>query len=131
VSAFVRLHAFCRVAHITPALCRLERIVMSKINIKNGTPIGSTSVCESCCYAQIMRGFRESELFVLCNYPTPSFVVPFKLTECTNHYDKNRPSWKQMEDLAIYVSPGRSKPAGFSIVGKPDEEVSNSETIND
>lgn len=106
---------------------------MSKINIKNGTPIGSTSVCESCCYAQIMRGFRESELLVFCNFPSPTIVVPFKLAECTNHYDKNRPSWKQMEDLAIYVSPGRakSKSAGFSIVGQPDEDESDSETINE
>ena len=56
---------------------------MGKINIKNGTPIGSASVCESCCYAQIMRGYRESELLVYCNFPTPSMIVPFKLTECS------------------------------------------------
>ena len=79
-----------------------------------------------------MRGFRESELLVYCNYPTPSIVVPFKLTECTNHYDKNRPSWKQMEELAIYVSPGRSKPAGFSTIGPSNQEnLPEPETINE
>ncbi len=105
---------------------------MGKLNIKNGTPIGSASVCESCCYAQIMRGFRESELLVYCIYPAPAIMVPFKLTNCTNHYDKNRPSWKQMEDLAIYVSPGRTKAAGFSIVGQSDEDdVPEPETINE
>ena len=108
---------------------------MGKINIKNGTPVGSASVCESCCFAQIMRGFRESELLVYCNYPTPSIVVPFKLTDCTNHYDKNRPTWKQMEDLAIEIKRSNSmKPAGFNLVTIPsiddDEEENDPETIN-
>lgn len=34
-----------------------------------------------------------------------------------------------MEELAIYVSPGRTKPAGFGFAGVADD--SDSETIND
>jgi hypothetical protein len=56
-----------------------------------------------------MTGYRESEQITLCNYPGPSLVVPFVLYDCSNYYDKNRPSWKQMEELAITVSPGPPK----------------------
>ena len=35
---------------------------MGKLPIKNGTPVGSVSLCNTCSYAQIMTGFKESEL---------------------------------------------------------------------
>ena len=31
------------------------------------------------------------------------------------YYDKNRPDWKQMEKLAIHVSPDNPKPVGFKV----------------
>ena len=31
------------------------------------------------------------------------------------YYDKNRPSWKQMEDLAINVVTTPMKPVGFKV----------------
>ena len=106
---------------------------MGKLNIKNGTPVGSASTCESCRFAQIMRGYRESELLVYCDYISPSILVPFKLSSCTNFGDKNRPDWEQMEKLAIDVMPiSSAKPAGFRVVGKPDENiVLEPETINE
>ena len=86
---------------------------MGKLPIKNGTPVGSVSLCRTCSYAQIMTGFRESELITICDNVHPNLVVPFNIYECTGYYDKNRPSWDQMEKLAIHVEPGRVKPRGF------------------
>jgi len=86
---------------------------MGKLPIKNGTPVGSVSLCKTCSNAQIMTGFRESELITICDYPRPSFVVPFNIYECTAYYDKNRPSWDEMKKLAIRVEPNTLKPAGF------------------
>ena len=43
-------------------------------------------------------------------------VVPFKVYECSSYMDRTRPTWKQMEDLAIDILPLSStsaKPAGF------------------
>ena len=37
----------------------------------------------------------------------PNIVVPFTIHECTGYYDKNRPTWEQMEKLAIHVSAGQ------------------------
>ena len=45
-------------------------------------------------------------------FADPNIVVPFKIYECTKYYDKNRPSWRQMEKLAIHVSQGNPKPVG-------------------
>ena len=68
-------------------------------------------------HGQILRGFRESEEMVYCNAGYgPPMIVPFRVYQCTSHMDRTRPTWKQMEDLAIDVLPLSStsaKPAGF------------------
>jgi len=86
---------------------------MGKLPIKNGTPVGSVSLCRTCTSAQIMTGYRESELITICDNVHPNLVVPFNIYECTGYYDKNRPSWKQMQDLAIDIVPATLKPVGF------------------
>ena len=86
---------------------------MGKPYIKGGTPVGSESLCKTCCYAHIMTGYRESESITMCNEVNPNIVVPFVIYECSSYYDKNRPSWKQMEKLAINVTPGPLKKVGF------------------
>jgi hypothetical protein len=88
---------------------------MSKPYIKGGTPIGSESLCKTCVYAHIMTGYRESEMVTICEEVVPNIPVPFVIYECTNYYDKNRPTWKQMEKLAINVTPGPLKPVGFKV----------------
>jgi hypothetical protein len=109
--------AIIRSPAITIQLTRwLERsLAMSKAYIKGGTPVGSESLCRTCAHAQIMRGYRESELITICTDVYPSMVLPFTVYECTGYYDKNRPSWKQMEDLAIDVTPAPLKPVGFKV----------------
>jgi hypothetical protein len=62
-----------------------------------------------------MTGYKESELVTICCGVGPNIVVPFRIYECTGYYDRNRPSWQQMEKLAIHVSPGNPKPVGFKV----------------
>jgi hypothetical protein len=88
---------------------------MGKGYVKGGTPIGSASLCETCSYAHVMTGYRESEKVSLCSYPDPYIVVPFNIHECTRYYDKNRPSWEEMKKLAIHVDTGPIKPVGFKV----------------
>ena len=100
---------------------------MGRINVRNGTPIGSSSVCETCNHAHIMRGYRETEVLVYCMYtcdhPIP---VPFKVRECTNHDDKNRPTWEQMKDLALPIREGTTaKSAGFRVSHARVREVAS------
>jgi len=88
---------------------------MSRAYIKGGTPVGSEPLCRTCTYAHIMTGYRESEMITVCMNVGPNVVVPFNIYDCTGYYDKNRPSYDQMQKLAIHVSPGPLKPVGFKI----------------
>jgi hypothetical protein len=65
---------------------------MSKGYVKGGTPIGSESLCRTCSNAQIMTGYRESEMVTMCNGVHPNIVVPFRMHECTGYHDKNKPT---------------------------------------
>lgn len=85
------------------------------VYVKNGTPLGTTSLCKSCDYAHCIEGYQESELIQLCTY-SRTMVIPFRVKNCSNHYDKNRPSWSQMEKLAISLEPKKTlKPVGFAM----------------
>lgn len=86
---------------------------MGTAYIKTGTPVGSNSLCKTCSYAHIMTGYRESEQVTMCRYIDPNIVVPFVIYECSDYYDKNRPSWQQMQKLAIDVVTSPMKPVGF------------------
>jgi hypothetical protein len=45
----------------------------------------------------------------------PNIVLPFIVNTCTGYYDKNRPSYQQMQKLAIDVTPAPLKPVGFKV----------------
>ncbi len=91
---------------------------MSKLNVKNGTPVGSTNLCNSCTWGQIMTGYRESDLLVICTNVSPNFVVPFTVCECSGFSDKFKPTWEQMTKLALEVDPVRvsARTRGFQTV---------------
>lgn len=98
---------------------------MGVVYVKNGTPVSGPSLCESCVEAQIISGFRDSDLIVRCmnSYDQP-LIVPFKVRECSTYRDKNRPGWEQMEKFALVINETTSaKPAGFVRPG--DDETEN------
>lgn len=104
---------------------------MGRINVRNGTPVGGRSMCETCVNAHILNGYRETEVLVYCNYLMDPILVPFKVRECTNHADKNRPTWEQMEDLALPIREGTTaKTAGFRMPELVKREIaSETETL--
>lgn len=77
---------------------------MGNISIRNGTPVGNCSLCDSCDHAHIINGYGESEVLVYCDYLYHRAIpIPFKVRQCSSYRDKNRPSWDQMEKLAIVI----------------------------
>ena len=77
--------------------------------------MGTASLCKTCTSAHIMTGYRESELLAMCTNVQPNIVVPFNIYECTGYYDKNRPSWAEMQELAIEVAPRTLHTVGFEV----------------
>jgi hypothetical protein len=87
------------------------------ITIKEGLPLEGESLCSTCVYAHIQRGFRESEQDVFCGYGAFR-AVRFKVRECTDYCDRAVPTRWEMEKIALVIptSPAR-KPAGFGGLG--------------
>src|SRR5262249_18731591 len=87
------------------------------ITIKDGPPLEGESLCATCAYAHIQRGFRESEENVFCSYGQFR-PVRFKVRECTDYCDRTVPTRWEMEKIALVIptSPAR-KPAGFGGLG--------------
>jgi hypothetical protein len=103
---------------------------MSNTNVKNGTPVGNAHLCKGCEHGQYTTGYRESDVLVICTNSSPSRMVPFVVHECTDYWDKHRPSWEQMDKLALNFSEdARHKPtpgfrgSGFArVIVTPAEE---------
>jgi hypothetical protein len=83
------------------------------IYVKNGTPVERPSLCETCAFAHVKRGFRESEVFVVCVAAEPAHRVPFPVRECSAYRDKTRPSFYEMEKIALTITPRDPKRTGF------------------
>ena len=92
---------------------------MTVIRIRSGTPQGAESLCSSCYWAHILRGFAESEEVVLCAFLRPARHVPFKVSQCTDYSDKRIPSKRDMEDIAWII---RTKDVNRHVGFSADEE---------
>jgi hypothetical protein len=68
--------------------------------IRSGKPQTTESLCNSCYWAHIQRGFAESEEIILCAFLRQSHAVPFKVSYCTDYNDKRVPSKADMEEIA-------------------------------
>ncbi len=93
---------------------------MGKLNVKNGTPVGQHHLCRRCNWGQFVTGFRESDLLVICMNANPNFTVPFPVYECSSFSDKHRPTFEQMNRLAIRVNSVRlsARTRGFQTVSR-------------
>ena len=89
---------------------------MARIHIRREAPIQG-SQCDTCRHAHIIVGYRESEAVVYCTYMYDQAIpVLFKVRDCSSYADKNRPNWKEMEDLALPVrETTTSKTTGFRL----------------
>ena len=97
------------------------------INIKDGTPLEGESLCLTCAYAHIQRGFRESEEDVFWCF-VHFRPVRFKVRECTAFCNRTLPTRYEMEKIALVIptSPAR-KPTGFR--GRRPETVGEEEVL--
>src|ERR1700722_14199866 len=73
------------------------------IYVKNGTPLNRESLCESCSRAFIARGYSETELIAICQALNPERRMRFPVRACTAYVAKNKPTIKEMEDIAIVL----------------------------
>jgi len=126
LSLIPRLIVFMR---STPARAPVRKKCMS-IVIRNGKPQTSESLCNSCYWAHIQRGFAESDEVILCAFLRPARLVPFKVSQCTDYEDKRIPTRKDMEDIAwIIRTKDVNRQVGFTNDAEPEPEEDELEIV--
>jgi hypothetical protein len=111
------------------AVSRKEDIM--SVNVKNGTPMHGPSLCETCESAHIVKGYRESELLVVCRATyEPQRCVTFPVSECSSYVNKNRQTLYEMGKIAWTVAPrGPKRAAGFVAPGASIEDECEIELV--
>src|SRR5215472_9838438 len=71
--------------------------------IRDGKLQTSVSLCNTCYWAHIQRGFADSEEVILCAFLRPPHTVSFKVSYCTDYNDKRVPSRADMEEIAWII----------------------------
>lgn len=100
-------------------------------NIKNGNPAGA-SLCETCSRGFIARGYRESELVVMCQALWPERRIEFRVRTCSGYVEMNEPTRKEMEEIALVLDRVVLKrDAGFVPIGEPAKNDDSAEGIVD
>lgn len=100
------------------------------IYVENGTPVGEASLCETCSRAFIARGYRQTELMVVCMALYPERRINFPVRTCTSHIEKNRPTIREMEEIALVLDRvALKRDAGFVRVDQGDAGVEKIELV--
>ena len=101
-----------------------------QIAIRNNAVRQEESLCRSCYWAHIQKGYCESEEVIQCCF-SKFRVVPFKVAECTDFSHKNLPTRLQMEDIALIIPTERKRTVGgFSGIGFATESEEESESVS-
>jgi hypothetical protein len=92
--------------------------------VKNGTPLHGPSLCETCDRAHIVKGYRESEIVVVCRATyDPQMRITFPVRECSSYVEHGRKNLADMEEIAWTLVPrGAKRAAGFISPGSSTED---------
>lgn len=90
---------------------------MVTIKIKDGTPQGTETLCVTCRWARIVKGFSVSQQEIHCGCHWPNRLVQFPVSQCSTYDDKRLPSKCDMEKIAwILLTKGAGRTIGFVTV---------------
>jgi len=64
---------------------------MSVIRWKSFGTGGEASLCASCVWGTVRKGYRSGEVEAFCRLVSPNGLVPFSVRECTGYADGRAP----------------------------------------
>lgn len=92
---------------------------MVTVQVKGGTPRQSDTLCRTCRFAQIIKGFSASEEDAFCRMFYIERRITFAVFECSMYEDKRLASKKDMEDIAWFLTTRKSgRSIGFVSAAK-------------
>jgi hypothetical protein len=65
---------------------------MSVIRWKSFAAGREASLCVTCSWGTVRKGYRSGEAETICRLVSPSSMVPFAIRECTDYCDRRVPS---------------------------------------
>ena len=101
------------------------------IKVKGALPSDGESLCNTCCWVHMQRGFRESEEAIFCNFATLR-SIRFKVAECSDFESRSLPQHWELEEMALLINvPQTKKPTGFrSGAGFATQEEEEEESVS-
>jgi hypothetical protein len=97
--------------------------VMVTIKVKGGTPQGTKTLCVTCRWAHIVKGFSTSQEQIRCRWLSQDPFVPFPVSECSSYDDKRLPSKLDMEKIAwVLLTKKAGRTIGF-VTAKQFREI--------
>jgi hypothetical protein len=85
---------------------------MVTVRVKGGTPVEATSLCVSCNFGLVRKGFGAVDEEIFCRATQPATRVSFSVRECSAFSDKSVPSLYWIEKTGWVLM---TKSAGRSI----------------
>jgi hypothetical protein len=103
------------------------------VRVKGGTLIEGETLCRTCRWVHMQKGFRESEEAIFCDYGVLR-RVRFKVAECTDYLDRTAPTRDEFEKMALLINiePAR-KTAGFRAAAgftKDTDELDGEDSVS-
>jgi len=90
------------------------RKFMVSIRVKGGTPEEGVSLCVSCSWGVVRKGYRAAEEEVFCRMIEPNVRVPYTVRECSAYSDRRIPSLYFMEKTAwVLLTKKAGRTIGF------------------
>jgi hypothetical protein len=91
--------------------------------VKNGTPIHGPSLCDTCENAMTVKGYRESQEVVICEWAYPRLRVMFPVRDCSRYMNRTREDLEEMKKIAWDIKPrGSKQTTGFVAVPPANRE---------
>jgi hypothetical protein len=104
------------------ALLRKEKSMVT-IKVKDGTPQGAETLCVTCRWAHIVKGFKVSQEEIHCGWLRRNPPVKFPVSQCSTYDDKRLPSKCDMEKIAwILLTKKTGRTIGF-VTAKQFREI--------
>jgi hypothetical protein len=109
-------------ARSAEALLRKEKSMVT-IKVKDGTPQGTETLCVTCRWARIVKGFSASQEEIHCGWLRRNPLVQFPVSQCSTYDDKRLPSKCDMEKIAwILLTKKAGRTIGF-VTAKQFREI--------
>jgi len=96
---------------------------MVTVRVKGGTPEESGSLCATCSWGVVRKGYAAAEEETSCRMLEPNRRVPFRIRECSSYADRRLPTLYSMEKIAwVLLTKSAGRSIGF-VTGDRFREV--------